>query len=149
MSKEKEQNKYGWNDVKPVAKNKSLVSELKTFKSGATRSEDAESERFDLISPFALQRIAVIFAEGANSHGENNWELGVPIDVTLNHLERHLQMWKAEKKSGEKIGEPSEDHLAKVAWGIMAIMHYEHPSTVEANYGSLKPHTEILGFKGK
>jgi hypothetical protein len=58
-------------------------------------------------------------------------------------------MWKAEKKSGEKIGEPSEDHLAKVAWGIMAIMHYEHPSTVEANYGSLRPHTEISGFKGK
>ena len=38
MSKEKEHNKYGWNDVKPVAKNKSLVSELKTFKSGATCS---------------------------------------------------------------------------------------------------------------
>ena len=40
---------------------------LKKFKSGATRNEDAEAERFDLISPFAMQRLAIIYAEGAFS----------------------------------------------------------------------------------
>ena len=32
-------------------------------------------------------------------------------------------MWKMEKKTGEKIG--TDDHMAKVAWGAFAILHYE------------------------
>ena len=102
---------------------------LKTFKSGATRSEDAEEERYDLISPFAMKRLAVIYSEGAETHGDANWEKGVPLDATLNHLERHLQMWKMEMKSGEKIGE--DDHMAKVAWGAFAILHYEEVGPVD------------------
>jgi hypothetical protein len=112
---------------------------LKKFKSGATRNEDAEAERFDLISPFAMQRLAIIYAEGAKTHGQANWEKGVPIDTTLNHLERHLQMWKAEQKSGTKIGE--DDHMAKVAWGAFAIMHYE--MTGLADYGHLVHHSKL------
>jgi len=102
---------------------------LKTFKSGATRSEDAEKERYDLISPFAMKRLAVVYAEGAETHGGANWEKGVPLDATLNHLERHLQMWKMEKKSGKKLGE--DDHMAKVAWGAFAILHYEDAGPVD------------------
>ena len=102
---------------------------LKTFKSGATRSEDAEGERYDLISPFAMKRLAVIMAEGAKTHGNANWEKGVPLDATLNHLERHLQMWKMEKKSGKKLGK--DDHMAKVAWGAFAILHYEEVGPVD------------------
>jgi len=60
---------------------------LKFFKSGATRSLDAEKERFDLICPFAMKRLAVIYSEGAETHGSANWERGVPLDATLNHLE--------------------------------------------------------------
>jgi hypothetical protein len=120
-------------------------SKLKTFKSGATRSEDAEAERFDLISPFAMRRMARIMAEGAETHGDANWELGVPLDATLNHLERHLQLWKEEKKSGKKIGK--DDHMAKVAWGAFAIMHYEVVGPLD--YGSLVPYTEFKGKKVK
>ena len=112
---------------------------LKKFKSGATRNEDAEAERFDLISPFAMQRLAIIYAEGAETHGDANWEKGVPIDATLNHLERHLQMWKAELKSGKKIGE--DDHMAKVAWGAFAIMHYE--MTGQTDYGHLVHYSKL------
>ena len=70
-----------------------------------------------------MKRLAVIYSEGAETHGDANWEKGVPLDATLNHLERHLQMWKMEKKTGEKIG--TDDHMAKVAWGAFAILHYE------------------------
>jgi hypothetical protein len=112
---------------------------LKFFKSGATRSQDAEKERFDLICPFAMKRLAVIYSEGAETHGSANWERGVPLDATLNHLERHLQLWKMEKKSGKKIDE--DDHLAKVAWGAFALMHYEEVGPMDL--GTLVP-TEKL-----
>ena len=59
---------------------------LKVFKSGATRSQDAEEERFDLICPFAMKRLAVVYSEGAETHGSANWERGVPLDATVNHL---------------------------------------------------------------
>ena len=116
-----------------------MMGDLRVFKSGATRSEDAEEERFDLISPFALQRLARVYAEGAKTHGSANWERGVPLDATLNHMERHLQTWKAEVKSGEKIGE--DDHMAKVAWGAFAIMHYETAGPLD--YGTLVPRDKL------
>ena len=116
-----------------------MMGDLRVFKSGATRSEDAEEERFDLISAFALQRLARVYAEGAKTHGSANWERGVPLDATLNHMERHLQMWKAEVKSGEKIGE--DDHMAKVAWGAFAIMHYETAGPLD--YGTLVPRDKL------
>ena len=116
-----------------------MMGDLRVFKSGATRSEDAEEERFDLISPFALQRLARVYAEGAKTHGSANWERGVPLDATLNHLERHLQMWKAEVKSGEKIGE--DDHMPKVDWGAFAIMHYETAGPLD--YGTLVPRDKL------
>jgi len=112
---------------------------LRVFPSGATRSEDAEEERYDLISPFAMKRLAIIYAEGAKTHGDANWEKGVPIDATLNHLERHLQLYKMEKKSGKKIGE--DDHMAKVAWGAFAILHYEDVGPLDR--GSLVPWDQL------
>ena len=92
---------------------------LRKFESGATRSSDADSERYDLMSPFAAQRAAKIYAEGAEIHGERNWEIAEAefFDVCLNHLERHLILWKQ--------GDRSEDHLAKIRVNADFIMHYE------------------------
>ena len=58
---------------------------LKKFKSGSLRSTDADGERFDLISPFGLVRLAKVYAEGAKKYGDRNWELGQPTDEILNH----------------------------------------------------------------
>jgi len=120
-------------------------SKLRKFKSGGTRSADADEERFDLISPFAILRIAKVMREGCKSHGEANWERGIPVDVTLNHLERHLQLWKCEVKSGKKIGE--DDHLAKVAWGVMAILHYQEVGPLDM--GILVPYADLPPNKKK
>ena len=96
---------------------------LRDYGTGATRSADAEEERFDLISPFFLRRLAVIMAEGAKSHGQDNWRLGIPKSVTFNHMLRHLNLWHEEQITGKKIG--PDDHLCKVVFGCMAIAHYE------------------------
>lgn len=95
------------------------MSDLREFEGGATRSFDADKERYDLMSPFAARRAAIIYAEGAKIHGERNWEKAKQdfFDACLNHLERHLILWK--------MGDRSEDHLAKIRVNADFIMHYE------------------------
>jgi hypothetical protein len=90
---------------------------LATFDSGATRSKDADDVRYDLVSPIGLRRLAERYALGAKKHGDRNWEKGVPVRHTMNHLQRHIEKWRS--------GDRSEDHLAAAAWGLVALMHYE------------------------
>lgn len=93
------------------------MSDLRQMDSGATRSKDADAYRYDLITPHGMKRLAKRYADGAVTHGDRNWEKGIPASVNLNHLEGHLQQWKA--------GDTSEDHLAAIAWGVFALMHFE------------------------
>ena len=90
---------------------------LTRFSTGATRSADADETRYDLIPPNPLKRLARRYAMGAATHGERNWERGLPTGSTINHLMRHLELWRA--------GDRSDDHLAAVAWGAFALMFFE------------------------
>ena len=92
-------------------------TKLRTFPSAATRDSDADSERYDLLPPEPVKRRAIIMAEGAAKHGDNNWKKGIPISGCLNHLERHLNLYK--------LGDTSEDHLAKVTVNADFIMYFE------------------------
>lgn len=97
-------------------KTKPLPGQVK-FSSGSTRSGDADAYRYDLIPAVAMKRIAKVFADGGKVHGDRNWERGQPVDVVLNHGIRHLIEWMA--------GCRKEDHLAKMAWAMLAVMYYE------------------------
>jgi len=48
------------------------------FPSGAVRSSDADNERWDLITPIGLRRLAQTCAEGARKYGDHNWQKGIP-----------------------------------------------------------------------
>lgn len=87
------------------------------FESGAVRSSDADNERWDLISPIGLKRVAEAYSEGAKKYGEYNWEKGMPINDLLNHALRHIYLYLG--------GDNTEDHLAHAAWGLLASMHSE------------------------
>ena len=89
----------------------------KTFASGAIRSTDAENERWDLITPIGLRRLAETCAEGAKKYGVNNWQKGIPASDLINHAIRHLYLYLA--------GDVSEDHLAHAAWNLLAVCHFE------------------------
>ena len=89
----------------------------KTFASGAIRSTDAENERWDLIPPIGLRRLAETCAEGARKYGVNNWQKGIPASDLINHAIRHLYLYLA--------GDVSEDHLAHAAWNLLAVCHFE------------------------
>ena len=99
------------------------------FESGAVRSSDGDDMRLDLLCPTALMRIARIYKEGADKYDKNgvpNWTKGIPIRNIIGHAIHHLMKYQAYDRT--------EDHLAKVCWGLMAIMHYqthcEHDKTV-------------------
>lgn len=96
---------------------------LHRFESGAVRSTDADTCRFDLISPIALRRLAETYAEGAAKYPPNpvthqcNYKKGIPASNLMNHLLRHIFLWLA--------GDKSEPHLEHAAWGLFTIMHFE------------------------
>ena len=91
--------------------------QMTTFPTGAVRSSDADSTRFDLITPIGLRRLAETCAQGAVRYGDHNWEKGFPASSLVNHALRHINLWLA--------GDGSEDHLAHSAWNLLAIMHFE------------------------
>ncbi len=58
--------------------------------------------RFDLIPPKALFSLAKVFEYGADKYELNNWHK-IPRHDHINHLEAHLQAYKA--------GDESDDHI--------------------------------------
>jgi hypothetical protein len=101
---------------------------IKQFETGAVRSKDADDERYDLITPIGLRRLARTYAEGAKKYGDHNWLKGIPASDLLNHAIRHLVLWS--------LGDTSEDHLAHAAWNIFSLMHFEEtrPSLIDIVY---------------
>jgi hypothetical protein len=90
---------------------------LRSFPTGAKRGTDADRERWDLISPIGLRRLAETCADGARKYGDHNWTKGIPASVMLNHAIRHLYLYLA--------GDNTEDHLAHAAWNILGVCHFE------------------------
>lgn len=92
--------------------------ELKTlFETGAVRSADRCNERYDLITPIGLRRVAQTYHEGSKKYDDFNWEKGMPISDMLNHAIPHIYAYLA--------GDRSEDHLAHAAWNLLAALHSE------------------------
>jgi hypothetical protein len=87
-----------------------------SYGNGATRSN--MDERYDLICPTGHRRIALRYGLGAAKHGPANWTEGMPIDVILNHLEKHIVEYK---KNGNKL----DDNTAAIIWAGYALAHYE------------------------
>lgn len=84
--------------------------------SGATRSGSIP-ERYDLMSPIAMTRRGIVYGEGAQTHGDRNWEKGMPLSVSINRAMRHLVLYLS--------GDTSEDHLAHAAVNMDFAMHME------------------------
>ena len=91
--------------------------EREHFETGAVRDRREGKGRFDLISPYALRRLALVYEKGARKYADRNWEKGIPasrcLDSALRHLNQYMAGWK------------DEDHLAQCAFNVFAIMHFE------------------------
>ncbi len=88
-----------------------------SFPTGARRDDRAGKGRYDLVSPFALARLARHYENGAAKYEDRNWEKGLPLSRFWDSAARHLQRYLA--------GDTEEDHLAAVAWNVFCLMHFE------------------------
>jgi len=96
--------------LKYVGKPNPYIPNKRTFESGATRSISIDKGRFDLLPWTAIQELAIHCAKGAEVHGENNVNLGIPIHSLIDSAIRHL--------SDYMRGETSEKHLVSAMWNI-------------------------------
>ena len=87
------------------------------YAGGAMREPSTNKGAYELISPFALERIAVWYELGARKYACRNWEKGIPFGRLIQSGLRHMIRWMK--------GDRSEDHLAAVCWNVMAMMHFE------------------------
>lgn len=88
---------------------------------GAVRDIQEGKGRYDLISPFAIKRIAGVYERGSEKYADRNWEKGFVFSRCLNSALRHIFQYM--------MGMRDEDHLAQAAWNLMALLHFEetHP----------------------
>ena len=83
----------------------------------AMREPSAGKGRYDLISPFAIRRLALHYELGAEKYASRNWEKGMPFSRYVDSAKRHLDKYV--------MGMKDEDHLAAAAFNIFAIMHHQ------------------------
>lgn len=89
----------------------------------AIREPNTEKGRYDLISPFAMRRIAVHYQRGAAKYADRNWERGMPFSRYVDSAKRHLDQFV--------MGMTDEDHLAAACWNLIAIMHHQELGQME------------------
>lgn len=91
--------------------------EREEMPTGSVRDSRAGKGRYDLIPPEGMRRLARHYENGAAKYGDDNWRKGQPFKRTLDSMARHLYRYLD--------GSRDEDHLAAVAWGAFALMHFE------------------------
>jgi len=87
------------------------------IENGAVRENQSGKGRPDLISPFALTRLAKHYENGAKKYGDRNYEKGMKFSRYTASMFRHIIAWMK--------GDELEDHLAAIAWNAFAIMHHQ------------------------
>lgn len=87
------------------------------FETGARRDSQAGKGRYDLVSPLALERLALVSERGAAKYEDRNWEKGMPISRFLNSSIRHTMQYLE--------GRRDEDHLGQACWNLTAALHTE------------------------
>jgi hypothetical protein len=87
----------------------------RTFNTGAQRDRASGKGRFDLVSPFAIQRLCGVYERGAAKYEDRNYEKGMPLGQFLDSCLRHIfQLME---------GKEDEDHAGQALWNIASFIH--------------------------
>lgn len=89
----------------------------------AIREPTKRKGRYDLITPFGIDRVAKWYELGSLKYSDRNWEKGMPFSRYVDSAKRHLNKYV--------MGMEDEDHLAAAVWNLMAIMHHEELGQTE------------------
>ncbi len=88
-----------------------------TFEGGGQREPAAGKGRYDLITPYGLQRLAAHYELGSKKYADRNWQKGMPLSRFIDSTFRHLVQFM--------LNDRKEDHLAAIAWNVLGYMHIE------------------------
>lgn len=101
---------------------KDFLEERDSYSTGAKRDTRKGKGRYDLISPYMMERLAWVMEKGANHYGARNWEKGMPQSRFMDSALRHLFQYCVNPVS---VADDGDDHLAQAIFNIMAMIHQE------------------------
>ncbi len=104
--------------------------EFESFKSGAQK-DVAGKPRFDLIPPEAMLALAEVYSLGAEKYEDRNWEKGIPFNVALGALKRHLNAFELGDMINSNDG--CLEHISHVMWWAVALITFIKRGKVELN----------------
>lgn len=87
------------------------------METGSQRDTREGKGRFELISPFALARLAGVYERGAKKYDARNWEKGQPFSRLMDSALRHMNRFA--------MGWTDEDHVSQAVWNLVAILHFQ------------------------
>lgn len=99
-----------------------MENEIIHYEGGGVREDASTKGTYRTMSPVALTRLSHRYQYGELKYGaSDNYKAGLPVSNCWDSAMRHLVAYAN--------GDNSEDHLAAVAWNVMAMMHNEifHP----------------------
>lgn len=87
------------------------------FQTGAVRDTSEGKGCYELISPVAMKRLAVVLEKGKKKYQARNWERGMQMGRTMQSAIRHLNDYLEGKRD--------EDHLGQAMFNVMVLIHTE------------------------
>ncbi len=103
-----------------------MKEKVRKFDTGAQRDNNTNKPFIHLITGYFRQRFGYLLTKGASKYGAGNFLKGIPTDVYLESLDRHLAAYKE--------GDRSEDHLAAIAFGAQGAMLNEQKAGIKSDY---------------
>lgn len=102
-------------------KDKDKDKDLRRFPSGAVRSNDAGRMDPTLISPYALEALALHLTNNKNLFDKKNYWLGIPEEECMKSLQRHYIGYVQHDYEGDS--EKAYVDLVSIAFNAIAALH--------------------------
>jgi len=83
---------------------------------------DSGKPRYDLIPPYALHEIVLVYTYGCYKYDPDNWWKGMPWRKVIGPMLRHIFKWLRGEKYDPESG---LHHLAHAAWNAIALFCYQ------------------------
>lgn len=97
--------------------------------------------RFDLLEPFAVEKLSEVFTMGAKKYAPNNWLKGMEWSKITASLKRHLNAYE---QGIDYDPESGLLHAQHIAWNAMALIsYYKHCPQYDDRQHSYLKHKKI------
>jgi hypothetical protein len=83
---------------------------------------DSGKPRYDLIPPYALHELVLVYTYGCHKYDPDNWWKGMQWRKVIGPMLRHIFKWMRGEKYDQESG---LHHLAHAAWNAIALFCYQ------------------------